>query len=86
MMPAVLQPPLSSNSTALKWEGPVPQSTHAAVAGLLAELLMLPMLREAASSRLAASRLAVLLVEAINRLDEAAGASHPPVVAAAAHA
>jgi hypothetical protein len=61
--PHLCQPPLSTNSTALKWDGPVPEGTRSAVAGLLAELAMLPHLAATASARLAASRLATLLTD-----------------------
>lgn len=71
--PHLCQPPLSTNSTALKWQGPVPQATRAAAAGLLAELVMLPQLAVAASARLAASRLATLLTGALQHLAEAGG-------------
>jgi hypothetical protein len=71
--PALRSPSLSTNSTALKWEGPVSSATRSAAAGLLAQLVQLPGLREAASDRLAASRLAALLNTTMQQLAAASG-------------
>lgn len=71
--PALRAQPLSINSTLMKWEAPVPLETRAAAAGLLAQLVQLPHLREAASDRLAASRLAALINSTMQQLAAAPG-------------
>lgn len=73
--PALHLPPLSTNSTALKWEAPVSEATRTAAAGLLVQLLQLPNLQRAVSDRLAASRLSTLLNSSMQELGEAAGDS-----------
>ncbi|WIA30746.1 hypothetical protein OEZ86_000812 [Tetradesmus obliquus] len=60
-LPQPTQPLLCKNSTALKWQGPVPDATRAAVAGVLSELVQLPQLCRAVHDRLGASRLSALL-------------------------
>ena len=71
--PTLRTPPLGINSTALKWEAPVTVETRAAAAGLLAQLVQLPHLRAAASDRLAAPRLAALVLTTMQQLAAAAG-------------
>lgn len=71
--PALRSPPLSTNSTALKWETPVPDATRAAAAGLLAQLVQLPAWCAVASDRLATPRLVALLNSTMQKLSEAAG-------------
>jgi hypothetical protein len=72
--PTLRSPPLSTNSTALKWDTPMPSiPARVAAASLLAQLVQLPALREAASDRLAASRLTVLLNSLSQQLLEARG-------------
>jgi hypothetical protein len=51
----------------------VPVETRAAAAGLLAQLVQLPHLRQAASDRLAASRLAALVNTTMQQLAAAPG-------------
>lgn len=72
--PFLRSPPLSSNATALKWAGPVPDATRTAVAGLLAQLVLLPHMAQAASDRLATPRLVTLLTQCMQHLTETSGA------------
>lgn len=51
----------------------MPVETRAAAAGLLAQLVQLPHLREAATDRLAASRLAALINATMQQLATAPG-------------
>lgn len=70
-LPQPSQPLLCRNSTALKWEGPVPDSTRSAVAGVLCELVTLPEFCHAASDRLVTSRLSGLLKGAVKQMEGA---------------
>jgi hypothetical protein len=71
--PDLRSPPLSTNSTALKWEAPVPDATRAAAAGLLAQMVQLPVWRVLACDRLATPRLAALLNSTMQKLADAPG-------------
>ncbi|WIA10702.1 hypothetical protein OEZ85_010881 [Tetradesmus obliquus] len=72
-LPQPTQPLLCKNSTALKWQGPVPDATRAAVAGVLSELVQLPQLCRAVHDRLGASRLSALLAAAMKAIAEGGG-------------
>jgi hypothetical protein len=69
-LPQPTQLLLSKNSTALKWQGPVPDATRSAVAGVLSELVQLPQLCQAVHDRLGASRLSALLQAAMKAISE----------------
>eukprot|EP00878_Enallax_costatus_P005378 GHUV01005647.1.p1 GENE.GHUV01005647.1~~GHUV01005647.1.p1 ORF type:complete len:329 (+),score=61.94 GHUV01005647.1:1-987(+) len=70
-LPQPKGPLLCKNSTGLKWDGPVLDTTRSAVASVLAELVLLPELCAAVNDRLAVPRLTALMQGVFKQIEEA---------------